>query len=344
MNKNIFVISDIELGQGDIFDDFKDETMLIDFINKISQEPGKNILILNGDTFDFLKMPYKDVFTHHITEDISLWKMQRIIDTYPNIFKALRYFISKRSNRIQFNVGNHDFDIMWPSVQNLIKKTLKENTKIVFAQEFNNQEIHIEHGHQVDYFHKMDMKKPFIKYKGKKLLNLPIGSVSIIKYFIELKKEFPYEESIYPRHQAFESFPTFKKRKQKIARNFILKGLLLNFIIGIGDPISNVPYINFIKHVFSHGLETLDGSKFMRKRFKNIIKLHPNKKVYIMGHMHITHHDIHPTQDHIQIVTDTWRHEFRIQKHDTISKLKNYAKIVYDNNKLISVDLLTFVP
>jgi len=63
MIKNIFVISDIELGQGDLFDDFRDEHILVDFINKITGIKGKNILILNGDTFDFLKMQYQGAFT-----------------------------------------------------------------------------------------------------------------------------------------------------------------------------------------------------------------------------------------------------------------------------------------
>ncbi len=342
MQKNIFIISDIELGQGDIFDDFKDETALIGFLKKITAEPGKNILVMNGDSFDFLKMPYKGVFTHHVTEEISLWKMNRIIETYPKIFKVLKEFLHKGGNKIQFNYGNHDFDLLWPGVQKKIRDTLGDGNKITFADIYENNEIHIEHGHQVDYFYKMDPDKHFITHKGKTLLNLPIGSVAVIKYFIELKRHFPLEEAIYPRHHAFENFPEFRKMKQKISRNFILKGLLFNFIVNIGDPVSNVPYINLIKHIFAHGLEIHDEAKFMRKRFKNIIKLYPDKRAYIMGHLHITHHDIHPTQEHVHIVTDTWRNEFRIQKKVTLCKVKNYAKIVYDNNQLKKVDLLTY--
>ncbi|MCC6643423.1 metallophosphoesterase [Candidatus Peregrinibacteria bacterium] len=343
MFRNIFAISDIELGQGDIFDDFKDEALLLKFLRKITAEPGKNTLVLNGDTFDFMKMPYQDKFTHHVTEEISLWKMQRIFDTYPKIFQALSDFLNKKANKIHFNIGNHDYDLLWPEVQKMLKKKLGNPNKITFAFTFDNKEVHIEHGNQVDYFHKMDEKKPFIKYRGTKLLNLPLGSVAVIKYFIELKKEFPYQERIYPRHSAFETYPEFKKTKQRISRNFILRGLLFNFIVNIGDPVSNVPYINLIRHIFFHGLEVHDEQKFLKKRFKNIVKLYPDKKAYIMGHVHLTYHELTPNKDHVEIVTDTWREEYRMtSNHEELLKPRTYAHIRYEDDKLKTIDLLNF--
>ena len=342
MRKNIFVISDIELGQGDIFDDFNNEPALLGFLRKITAEPGKNILVLNGDIFDFLKMPYKGKFTHHITEEMSIWKINRVIDTYPKIFQALSEFVHKSPNKIHFIIGNHDFDVVWPGVQKRLREVIGDGNKIDFGQSYDNHEVHIEHGHQVDYFYKTDPDKSFITHKGQQLLNLPLGNVAVIKYFIELKRHFPLEEAIYPRPQAFENFPEFKKMKQKIAFNFVIKGLLLNFITSIGDPVSSIPYLNLIKHIFTHGLEVYDEAKFMRKRFKNLSKLYPGKKVYIMGHLHLTHHDIHPTQDQVHIITDTWREEYRISKGEKIPKPKTYAKIVYENDRLQKVDLLTY--
>jgi UDP-2,3-diacylglucosamine pyrophosphatase LpxH len=342
MLKNVFVISDIELGQGDIFDDFKDEAALLSFLKKITAEKGKNILVLNGDTFDFMKMPYLDKFTHHITEEISLWKLNRILETYPKIFVQLQEFLNKTPNKIHFNIGNHDFDLLWPAVQQKLKKVLGNANKISFGHFYQDRNLHIEHGNQVDYFYKMDVEKPFVTHKGKQLLNLPMGSVAVIKYFIELKRHFPLEETIYPRHKAFEDFPEFKKMKQKIVFNFVLKGLLFNFIISIGDPISNVPYINLIKHVFAHGLEVYDETKFVHKRFKNIVKLNPGRQVYLMGHIHMTHHNVHPVKNHTQIVTDTWREEYSLHNHQKVLKAKTYAHIIYENDQIRKVDLLTY--
>lgn len=343
MLKNIFVISDTELGQGDIFDDFKDEDLLIKFIKKITAEKGKNTLILNGDTFDYMKMPYQDKFTHHITEEISLWKTKRIHETYPKVFQALKAFLNKTANRIHFNIGNHDLDLLWPGVQKYLKQILGNPNKITFGLHYDNKEIHVEHGNQLDYFYKIDEDKPFINYKDQTLLNAPIGYTAIVKYFIALKEEFPYEEKIYPRHTAFENFPDFKKKKQSISRNFIFRGLIFNFIMGIGDPIANVPYTNLLRHILNHGLEIHDEQKFLQKRFKNMSKLYPHKQAYIMGHLHITHHELIPGKDHTQIVTDTWREEFRMSKNKkSVLAPRTYAQVRYEGDKITTIDLLNF--
>ncbi len=342
MLKNIFVISDVELGQGDIFDDFKDEHLLIGFLKKITQEKGKNILILNGDTFDFLKMHYQGRFTHHITEEISVWKMQRIIETYPRIFQTLREFLNKSANEIHFIIGNHDYDLHWPGVQKLLQQTLGHPNKITFGGSFDTKELHVEHGNQVDYFYKFTDENPFLKHRGKVLLNLPFGNMVVTRYFIELKRLFPLEER-YPRHQAFDNFPAFAKMKQKIAYNFIIKGIFLNFILSLGDPIASVPYLNLIKHVFTHGLELHDEMKFIKKRFKSMIKLYPGRQAYIMGHLHITHHEVNAAKNHIQIVTNTWREEYDISRNkEHVLKPKTYAQITYENDQLQKVDLLTY--
>lgn len=343
MIKNIFIISDIELGQGDIFDDFKDQDSLIKFLEKITNEKGQNTLILNGDTLDFLKMPYQGKFTHHITEEISLFKLNSIIKTYPKIFAALSKFLNKKHNIINFIIGNHDIDLLWPKVQEKIKATLDHGKQIFFSHNFQNKELHIEHGNQIDYFYKIDTKIPFLKYKNETLLNLPIGAIVVIKYFLELKRNFPLEEKFYPRHQAFENFPEFKKLKQKITTDLILRGVLFDFIFNFKDPLSSLPYLNLIKHLFTHGLEVIDEAKFTKKRFKNLIKLYPGKKAYITGHLHLTHHELNANKNHIQIITDTWREEYLLTNgKEKFLKPKTYAHIIYENDHIKKIDLLTF--
>lgn len=342
MLKNLFIISDIEMGAKDMFDDFKDENVLIKFIDKVTTTPGKNILIFNGDTFDFLKMPYLGEFTHHITLEISLWKAEKIIASYQKVFQALKKFLSKKANKIYFITGNHDFDLMWPEVQKRFQEALENHDRVIFQDYYENQEVYIEHGHQLDYFYKIDPNKKFIKYKGQELINIPFGYLAVIKYFIELKKQFPIEEKHYPRHKTFEYFPEFKRLKERIAVKFLTKALFFNFILGIGDPIANVPYINLIKHIFQHGLEIYDETKFSRKRFKQMIKQHPRKKVYVMGHVHSAQYNALP-HNNLTLITDTWREEYKIiSATEKYLAPKTYIQIVYDNNLLQKVDLLTF--
>lgn len=343
MLKNIFVVSDVEFGKKDIFDDFKDEPGFIKFLEQITKAKGKSILVMNGDTFDFLKMPYFGTFTHHITEEISLWKMNQIIDSYPKVFTALKKFLNKTPNKLHFNIGNHDFDLNWPAVQKRLKEVLGNENKVTFDHYWENKEVHIEHGNQVDYFFKMDLDKPFIKHKKQLLLNLPLGAVAVIKYFIALKEQFPFEEKVYPRHQAFENYPEFRKLKKQISYNFILKGLIFNFIVNIRDPISNVPYINLLRHIAAHGLEVSDEAKFMKKRFRNMVKLHPGKLAYIMGHIHMAHYELNPALDYLEIVTDTWREEYRIMSDKKeVEKPKTYVHVLYEDDKIQKINLLTF--
>jgi hypothetical protein len=131
--------------------------------------------------------------------------------------------------------------------------------------------------------------------------------------------------------------------KQKIAFNFVIKGIILNFILSIGDPVASVPYINLIRHILTHGLELHDEMKFLKKRFKNLVKLYPDRKVYIMGHLHLTHYEINSQKNRIQIITNTWREEYDIsQSNEHFLKPKTYVHISYENDQLQKADLLTF--
>ena len=189
----------------------------------------------------------------------------------------------------------------------------------------------------------MDIKEPFLKFKGEDILNLPIGSVVVIKYFIELKKAFPFEEKLYPRHQAFENFPEFRKLKQKISMDLIFRGIIFDFLFNFKDPLASIPYLNLIKHLFTHGLEIVDDTRFAQKRFKNLRKLYPGKKAYIIGHLHLTYHEFSPNKNHIQVITNTWREEYFLTNNkEKFLKPKTYAQIVYEEDEITKIDLLTF--
>ncbi len=341
---NIFTISDIEMGKKDIFDDFKDEDQLIAFIKMVTNSPGEKTLILNGDTFDFLKMPYKDKFTHHITENISVWKTVQIIKSYSKVFQALHQLLNTREAEIYFIIGNHDLDIIWPKVQQEIKKRLNHHQKIHFTFTYDNPDLHIEHGNLVDYLYNYNLKKPFLKVKGKKVLNLPFASVAIIKYFIDLKKNFPFEEKIYPRKLAFEASPDFKIHKNKLEKRYIFKGLLYESIFKLSDPVSKLPYLDLIRHILSFGFETLNDQKFFHKRMQKIMKKYPHKKAYILGHLHLTINQIYKNNIR-QIITNTWREEYQINNNFELKeKEKNYVQISYKNQHLIAIELKQFIP
>ena len=80
MQKLTLIFSDTEFGEGNATDDFVEDELLIETISK-NFHYGKEYpidFIFNGDTFDFLKAPYKGKYPRHITEKISLWKLEEI--------------------------------------------------------------------------------------------------------------------------------------------------------------------------------------------------------------------------------------------------------------------------
>ena len=126
MNKRIFIIGDVEIGRRDRMDDFCDDPTLVRFIDHLSllvQHEAVQ-LILNGDFFDFLKISYKNEYPRYVTEEISLWKLNQVLKAHPLVFEALRSFLSHPNAEIFFVIGNHDADLIWPSLQKEIRKIL----------------------------------------------------------------------------------------------------------------------------------------------------------------------------------------------------------------------------
>ncbi|MGL5830804.1 MAG: hypothetical protein ACRCZE_01500 [Candidatus Altimarinota bacterium] len=342
MLTTVYTISDIELGQKDLFDDFKDENSLLKFLTSISNNQHKTILVLNGDTFDFLKMPYHQDFPFRITEEISLWKLNQILKSYPKIFQHLQKFLENPHNFLHFNIGNHDFDLVWPALQNLLKSTLGHPHKITFDHDFNLAGLHIEHGQMYDFFYRYNPKKVIIKKRGEFYLNLPIGHTAILKFFLELKKQFPEAEKIFPRPAAYKSNPEFKKARDRLSRRFFWKGLFFDPLINLRDPISQLPVKNLLQHIYHYGMETEDDHIFLTKRLGFMRNAHPDKHVWIMGHSHIQ--TINQSPDYkYQIVTDTWREEYLLDDNDVqTEKNKTYAEIKFENEKIIDVKLKIF--
>src|SRR5690242_3394646 len=71
-------------------------------------------LFINGDFLDFLNVPYHGEFEDTITEELSLFKLEAIIQGHPKVMGALKRFASKPNKRITYMIGNHDADLFFP--------------------------------------------------------------------------------------------------------------------------------------------------------------------------------------------------------------------------------------
>lgn len=338
MQEKIYVISDIEMGRGDITDDFSDDQHVADFLEQIkaSHPDEKVTLVLNGDIFDFIKMAYKDEYPRYITEEISLWKLEQTFQKHSIVFDAFRRFLEYPRHSIHFVIGNHDPDLIWPKLQDRLKKELQNEDRVHIDYSFQTDDIHAEHGHRDDPFYANPNAKPIITYKGQQILNLPIGSQLCFSELVQLKRKFPEEERLYPKHVAVKKYPAFRKGINHTKRRIILKRLLLDPILHWGDPTYRVPYKQLFQHVFRHGMEVLDDAKLLHSWVDQCIKTHQDKKLFIFGHAHVPlEMEKHNKQ---VIITDTWRNEIDLTKNGA-KKTKSYAEITRQNGTLVSAHL-----
>ena len=217
MKKLSLVFSDIEVGGGDVFDDFVEEDLFCKVLRAHFEEAKQynSEIILNGDIFDFLKCTYKGKHPRHITEKISLYKLNRMHKAHPKFFKLLRdWMANSPKSRIVFVLGNHDFDLIFPGVQEKLKefivgKNESWKERIIFPGfYYENGIIAAEHGSQLDTFFKVDPQNLVSnipnKYVQEPFLVLPWGYNGIYDHFIHLKKAFPILEKLYPKEKILE--------------------------------------------------------------------------------------------------------------------------------------------
>jgi hypothetical protein len=338
MNEKIYFISDIEMGRGDISDDFSDDAIFADFLEKIKSKTNdeKNILVLLEDIFDFLKMSYKGTFPRYITEEISLWKMDEIIQNHKLVFGTLKKFLENPNHEVHFIIGNHDPDLAWPKVQKRIQEALRTHNRVKFDYKFRNKDIHAEHGHLQDPFFENNTKKLFLKYRGEKILNLPWGAYACFSHLNHVKRKFPKEECLFPNPLALESNTEFKKFSKNSTWNLAIKSLIINPIIHFYDPTYRAPFLKLINHVLRFGFELVDDEKFINHRVNKVIRNNPDKNLIVLGHAHVlTNMEKHGRKI---FITDTWRNEYDLNKNAK-KKPKSYVKIEYEGSKLKTAEL-----
>lgn len=340
MKHDIYFISDVEFGRGDIFDDFSDDDIFAEFIQQISAKTPdeKTTLVLNGDIFDFLKMPYQGRFRHYITQNISVWKLNEAITHHQISFAALKQFAQNPNHRIFFVIGNHDADLIWPALQRKIIETLNAKGNIHFGYHFQNKEIHAEHGHLLDTFYSFDADEPIFDHGGIQILNLPWGWRACATHLNHLKKRFPYEEQLYPKPLVLQLYPKFAKESKKTVRDLTIKSIIRNPILRFWDPMHRAPYWKLFKHTLRHGFEYVDDDLFTEHMVQTVAENHPDKKVIVLGHAHLTKE---AAEDETKVyVTDTWRNEYDITQNYR-KKPKTFVHALYEGDTLISSKLQT---
>ena len=217
------IISDCHLSAGRYFqgkynphEDFFFDQEMIDFFEYFStgqygegyDGPVEVELVINGDFLDFLNVPYLGEFEEGITEEIALAKLSAIFTAHHRVMLELKKFASKPNKKITYLIGNHDTELFFEKVREKITREWdpegeypSTRVKVIADQDRIRYEegIEIRHGNQFEASNAMDFQDPFILLSnGIKVLNIPWGSIYVLKIINRLKWQRANVDKIRP--------------------------------------------------------------------------------------------------------------------------------------------------
>ncbi len=319
------VISDCHLSAGRFYEgrlnpheDFFFDDEMCDFFNHFSTgEFGSEReveLLLAGDFLDFLNVPIKGEFEEAVTEAISLQKLEAIIAGHPKVMMALRRFASLPGKTVTYLLGNHDTDLVFASIRERITREWapggefpSEKVKVIGEADRlrfpGGVELH--HGNQFEAVHGIDFKKPVLKgHLDEPVLNLPWGSIYVLKIVNRMKWERDYIDKVRP------------------AKVFVLFGLILDPWFTIRFAFLSAFYFLKTRFIFSPGQTSrfLQTAKILKQETNFLLDLEreareildrppedgvPEVTTVIFGHTHKPMQKIYPDGKQY-INTGTW--------------------------------------
>lgn len=219
--RRALVLSDLHLGTGhrrgrvNIYDDFKEDERLAQLLER---HAGAH-LVLNGDIFDLLKVPVMGQFPDEISERLAGIKLFKCLRGHPRVVQALAKFLEHPDSQITYLPGNHDMEFVFPGTQALFTRFLTgqdthPRVRFVTAQPyFELDGVQFHHGHQFEALHAFDWGKlTLLRANKDPVLNLPWGSLFILRVLNPLIRERPYLDKVHPFWPLFAGGMLFDAR------------------------------------------------------------------------------------------------------------------------------------
>jgi len=331
LQKEVIVLGDVEIGGGTLTDDFISDMALSELIRELKERPHPVDLILNGDTFDFLKCPYqkngKLFYTRHVTSKVSLSKLDLIHKAHPLVFESLKSFVQSSKNHLYFTFGNHDLDLVFPEVQQKIKDLLNSHANVHFCLKYHQHNVYVEHGMQYDALNKIKFRKKFLIYDGENVLNQPWVSFGVISKFLLLKEEHPFLERIHTHKVLFNHHHKLLKQITYRATAYFLKSVFYYPLRYFSDQTYSWPR-GMLKEFYRRVKKShWDVDKVMRVFKRNKRKTILQNKIYVLGHVHETY--IENKRGVVLIHPNTWRDEYDLEPSGKlVPRGKHYVQIL----------------
>jgi UDP-2,3-diacylglucosamine pyrophosphatase LpxH len=226
MEPTRIVISDLHIGRHDKFDIFEDPThppqppgtpksqLFAGFIDHIRASGTPVELIINGDFVDFLQLqPWDDV-----SRPVALRKMQEIALHSAYVFDKFGDFLRDTEHKIIILPGNHDVELAYPEVGDVLRKAIlrnvagaearlqifgPDNTHITYKPRINGTVVHIEHGNFDDPWNTLAYNDLFLDAQVKsKKFSYPPGTKLVYQMMNGFKEELQFVDLLKPEIPA----------------------------------------------------------------------------------------------------------------------------------------------
>jgi UDP-2,3-diacylglucosamine pyrophosphatase LpxH len=299
IKKTILVISDLHLGAGlivnkrkNFLEDFHYDKELIEFIEyhgSLHYQEREVELIINGDFFDLLAVPFVPYFDDEFwSEEAALDKLKMTISAHMGVIEALKNFLTYPNNRLVYIIGNHDAELVFESLREHVINLFPDEDKYKFKILLNSNDVYIpiegvvlKHGHEYELAHHFDhVTSIATDLEGKKYFIPPWGSYYVTRVINKFKEGRDYINAVRPINK------------------FMINGIIYDSLYTIRFAFSNFWYFIMVRFVMIFKqkkgiLEVLNHVKTEVQLFQNYEALtedyiNSNEDIHalIVGHTH----------------------------------------------------------
>lgn len=233
--KELIVLSDIHLGPENAKGLFRADKEMVNCLNWILNNKEDCYVVLAGDIFDYLVLSEDEQIADFHNCNLLASRTESIIEKHPEIFDCLAILNSSRKHQLLFIAGNHDPELIFPKVQQIIEKrlggiALKPVTRWTVQGEtlrvkVGAANILIEHGNLFDKFNRVNhnelrevaaLVNRGLSVRAESFYSIPFGSKIVLEHVIPIRKDFPWLDYLQPGAEAvyplMREFTTLKQK------------------------------------------------------------------------------------------------------------------------------------
>lgn len=300
------------MGAGGLHDDFPHSDWFDELIRQYDGVDVPVDLVLNGDTFDFLKTSVEGVWPRHVTAEVALAKLNRIALAHPAFFLGLRRFLSFPNRTVAFTVGNHDAELLFPEVQEALTALVDAPLRFPgFGLDIGD--AHFEHGSQADDMFYMDEADAFVEHGGRRLLRLPWGSVGLLDVAMPLHPLVYDLDRVKPHGRVLELLPDLRALLVHAYWRYWTGEYARSAYNGV-DPLRTMSW-TMLREV-SYRLITADSNLGSPAHYLKMLEGDAGYRVVVVGHVHEP--ALIARADRRLITTSCFRNEYVIDDGGTV--------------------------